>query len=77
MRRFDNWVISSGIIANDARKIAILISTAGEKIDEVHQTNRAENETYEGVKTMLEEYFNPRKDTLRDSDRYRRGTMNQ
>lgn len=71
MRRFDNWMISSGIIANDARKIAILISTAGEKIDEVHQTNRAENETYEGVKTMLEEYFNPRKDTLFETLQFR------
>ena len=71
MRRFDNWLVSSGIEANDARKIAILISTAGEKIDEIHQTNKADDETCEGVKTMLEEYFNPRKDTLFETLQFR------
>lgn len=76
IRRFDIWMEASGL--NDApekRKIALLLSTAGEKIDEIFHSNVANAVTLADVKTGIKDFLVPKKDAMFTTIQFR--TMKQ
>jgi len=72
IRRFDVWMQASGLTTqSEARKIALLLASAGEKIDEIYHSNVNNASTLEQVKTGIKEFLNPKKDPMFETIQFR------
>ena len=64
LERFENYMLCADMAltdGQDSKQIARLLHFAGSSVYAIYQANKKENRTYEGAKTVLANYFNPRK----------------
>ena len=62
LARFENYLCAVNI-TNDARCKAMLLHHAGEKVFEIYETISDQGDQFADVKTKLNTYFRPMKDT--------------
>ena len=62
LTRFDNYLVAASI-TNDGRKKALLLLLAGEKVHDIYETIKADDDGFDAAKTKLTTYFKPQKDT--------------
>ena len=59
-QRFENFLVAMDIV-NDARKRALLLHLAGERVHDIYDTLAEDEDDYAGTKTKLDGYFTPMK----------------
>ena len=61
-QRFENFLVAMNIVS-DARKRALLLHVAGERVHDIYDTLSDDEDDYAATKKKLDDYFTPMKNT--------------